>query len=105
VRYIPQVNHIANAAADVARGVYNPYALDGVAQRMDELGQLVRVFQDMVREVDLREEKLRQEVHQLRIRIDESKRQQQVEQLTETDFFQELQPKAGELRRSRNDSS
>lgn len=47
----------------------------------------------------VREQSLRQEIQQLRIEIDESKRQQQVSEIVETDFFQDLQAKARSIRR------
>jgi len=100
--YIQQVSLITAAAADVERGLYKPERLDEVAQRTDELGQLARVFQTMVREVHLREQQLRHEMQQLRIEINEVKRQQQVQQVVETDYFHQLQVKAQELRRSRS---
>ncbi len=46
----------------------------------------------------IREYALRQEIQQLRIEIDEAKRQQQVSEIVETDFFQDLRTKARELR-------
>jgi CRP/FNR family transcriptional regulator, cyclic AMP receptor protein len=97
-RYIQQVNLITNAAASVERGIYDPEQLDEVTNRSDELGQLARVFQKMIAEVHLREQQLQREVQQLRIEIDEVKRQQQVEEITESDFFQGLQAKIQDLR-------
>jgi CRP/FNR family transcriptional regulator, cyclic AMP receptor protein len=99
--YIQQVNYITNAAANVEQGIYEPETLNDVAQRGDELGQLARVFQRMMREVHSREQQLQQEVHQLRIEIDKAKSQQQVQQIVETDFFLELQSKVHELRNRR----
>jgi len=52
----------------------------------------------MIAEVHLRESQLRREVQQLRIEIDDVKRQQQVEEITESDFFQGLQAKVRNLR-------
>jgi CHASE3 domain sensor protein len=52
-------------------------------------------------EAYIREQSLKQEIRQLRIEIDEVKRQQQVEEITETEFFQDLQIKAAQLRRRR----
>lgn len=46
----------------------------------------------------IREQSLRREIHQLRIEIDEAKRQQQVKEIVETDFFAGLQAKAKEIR-------
>lgn len=50
-------------------------------------------------EAYIREQSLRQEIQRLRIEIDEVKRQQQVEEIVETDFFQDLKVKAQAMRR------
>ena len=55
----------------------------------------------MVQAVQEREERLRQEVAQLRIQIDESKREEQVSEITETDYFQDLTQHAENLRKRR----
>jgi GAF domain-containing protein len=49
-------------------------------------------------EAYIREQSLRQEIQQLRIEIDEVKRQQQVSAIVETDFFQNLRVKAQAMR-------
>ena len=49
-------------------------------------------------EAYIREQQLKQEIQQLRIEIDDVKRQQQVEEITETDFFRDLKSKAQEIR-------
>ncbi len=46
----------------------------------------------------IREQKLRQEIQQLRIEIDESKKQKEVSDIVDTDFFQDLRAKARDLR-------
>jgi CHASE3 domain sensor protein/HAMP domain-containing protein len=50
-------------------------------------------------EAYIREQSLRAEIQQLRIEIDEAKRQQQVSEIVDTDFFSELQAKARDIRR------
>ena len=55
----------------------------------------------MVQAVQEREERLREEVAQLRIQIDETKREEQVSEITETDYFQELTQHADGLRKRR----
>lgn len=62
------------------------------------MGKLGRVFQQMARTVYAREERLRQQLQQLRIEIDEGKKARQVAEITETDYFQQLQEKTKELR-------
>lgn len=96
--YMQQFAKVTAAAAAVEGGVYVPEALDDVAQRTDALGQLGRVFQRMVREVFAREQSLKRQVAELRIEIDEAKKAQQVAEITETDYFYQLQQKASRFR-------
>lgn len=72
--------------------------LMAVARRADELGQLGRIFQNMAREVYLREQRLKQQVQELRIEIDDAKRKRQVAEIAETDYFQKLNKQAAEIR-------
>jgi energy-coupling factor transport system substrate-specific component len=72
----------------------------------DEISQLSQVFGSMAADVIAREDNLKQQVEELRIEIDESKRQKQVADIIESDFFRELRSKATNLRaRSRSGGS
>jgi CRP-like cAMP-binding protein len=59
------------------------------------------VFFRMANDIKKREEDLKRQVQQLIIEIDEVKRQQQVKELTETEFFDDLQVTAQKLREER----
>jgi two-component system cell cycle response regulator len=98
LEYIEQVAHVAAAAAAVESGTFEPRSLSVVAEREDALGRLARVFGRMAIEIREREERLRREVKKLRIEIDETKAAKQVEEITETDYFHELQEKVAKLR-------
>jgi len=98
LEYIEQVGHVVEAAAAVEAGTFDPATLDEVARRDDALGQLARVFGRMAEEVRVREQRLREEVHQLRIEIDEAHAERQIAELTETDYFRDLERKVDELR-------
>lgn len=102
VAYLRNVSLVIAAAATVEAGAFTPDSLDEVAKRQDALGQLGRVFQRMAHEVATREQQLRQQVQELRIVIDEAKKAQQVAEITETEYFQELQEKADRLRRKQS---
>lgn len=103
--YMQQFDKVTAAAVAVEAGVYIPDSLDEVSARTDELGQLARVFQRMVREVDLREQRLKMQVAELKIEIDEAKKAHQVAEITETEYFQQLRQKASSLRAERYSSS
>ncbi|MCB0014696.1 MAG: HAMP domain-containing protein [Anaerolineales bacterium] len=64
----------------------------------DEISQLSRTFGRMAKETILREEKMRRHIRQLRIEIDRSKTAREVNAITETDYFQQLERKVDELR-------
>ncbi|WP_416672513.1 HAMP domain-containing protein [Egbenema bharatensis] len=89
--YLQQVDRVTAAATEVDRGTFEPDSLDEVAARPDELGQLARMFQTMATHVKQREGALKQQLMELSIEIDQTKRQQQVAQITKSDYFQELQ--------------
>jgi two-component system, cell cycle response regulator len=96
--YLRDVASITAAAAAVEAGTFRPEDLTEVGRRTDELGQLARVFQRMAREIQGREERLKQQVQELRIEIDEARKARQVAEITETEYFQQLRKKAKELR-------
>ena len=98
--YLEQVAHVVDAAAAVEAGTFDLTRLDGVAARDDALGQLARVFQRMASEVDAREQRLRREVTELRIEIDERRASERIAEITETEYFVQLQAKVDQLRLS-----
>lgn len=75
----------------------------GQVQPFDQnLQQMMASFSSLASaalEAYIREQSLKQEIHQLRIEIDEAKRQQQVSEIVDTDFFTDLQARAQEIRR------
>lgn len=98
VEYLRNVGRVTAAAAEVEAGEFDAGSLEEVAGRSDELGQLARVFRRMAREVKEREQRLKQEVRQLRIEIDKTRTARQVAEITETDYFRDLQKKADKMR-------
>jgi len=101
VRYLQDVAQVTSAAAAVEAEAFEAGMLAGVAERPDTLGQLARVFIRMAVEVAAREAELKKEIQVLRIEIDDTQKTRQVLEITETDYFQELQRKARALRHRR----
>jgi sensor histidine kinase YesM len=95
---------IARTAADIEAEKYELGCLGAIACRTDEIGQLARVFDRMAQQIYSREQKLKQQVRELRIEIDETKRKKQVKEIVETDFFQDLTAKAHLLRNRKQHS-
>ena len=86
----------------VAAGEYKVEVEEAAGQYRDPtMATLAAEFARMATHVRQREEELRQEIAQLKIEIDQSKREEQVEEIVESDFFQDLKAKAQDLRRRR----
>jgi CheY-like chemotaxis protein len=98
LEYLEQVGRVVDAAGAVEADEFETESLDGVAGRDDALGQLARVFQRMAREVVERERRLKAQVQQLRIEVDETRAARKVAEITDTDYFRALQEKASRLR-------
>ncbi len=98
LEYLRQVDLLTGTAAAVEDATFEPECLSEVAARSDALGQLARVFQRMAREVYAREQRLRDEVHELRVEIDQMKKARQVAEITETDYFRTLRERAQQMR-------
>jgi methyl-accepting chemotaxis protein len=93
------VVHLTRAAEQIGEGDYDQNLTPLHERRIyDEMSALAQVFELMVGKVRQREETLKQQVSELRIEIDQRKRQKQVREIVETDFFQDLQAKAKTIR-------
>lgn len=90
-QYLEQVDRVTQAAAALETGQFAIADLDDVATRSDELGQLARVFQQSAKEVQQREATLQRQVSELKIEIDQVKRQREVSKITQSGYFQEVQ--------------
>lgn len=74
-------------------------ALHSVTTRLDELGNLAQVFKKMAADVFARTGKLKEQVQELIIKIDQIRRKEQVTQVVESEFFSDLQKRATEMRK------
>ncbi|MCG6136863.1 MAG: HAMP domain-containing protein [Nostoc sp. LLA-1] len=72
--------------------------LEKLASSQDDMGQLVRVFLGMAEQVRIRDQKLKMQVRELHIEIDETKRASNVAEITENEHFRQLQQKIQKLR-------
>ena len=98
IAYLSDVERLTAAAAEVESGELGEHTLDAVTERTDALGRLARVFAQMAREVRSREQALQSQVRQLRIEIDERRTARQVAEITETEYFRDLQRRVDSLR-------
>jgi methyl-accepting chemotaxis protein len=103
-RYVIQPVYVLSGLADKISADENysieleSQALQSITTRPDELGSLAQVFKKMATDVYERTGMLKSQVNQLIIKIDELRRKQQVSEVTESEFFTDLQKRAKELR-------
>jgi methyl-accepting chemotaxis protein len=102
----------------ISRGLTRPVvALTAVAERVaegdydqdlsvlysgrlrDEVSTLAHVFDMMIDKVQAREESLKRQVQELRIEIDQTKKERHVKEIVESDYFKDLQASAREMRK------
>jgi hypothetical protein len=98
---------LTRAAALVGEGQYEQEfsTLYGGPYFHNEINILARVFDAMVSKVYQREQNLQHQVEELRIEIDDVKRQREVAEIVESDFFRDLQIKARDMRRRHADEA
>src|SRR5688572_14484753 len=99
------MRELTAAARAIARGEYKQdlSRLYNVPVR-SEVSELAEAIEESGR-VHIREQVLIAKVKELEIKIDEAKMQEQVAEIADTEFFQELQSKAKSIRKSRQGSS
>jgi CRP-like cAMP-binding protein len=85
----------------VASGEYQRGFTPQTEYRDRSVSALAAEFAQMAAQVQKREEALRQEIVDLRIEIDHAKKERQVGEIVESEYFQSLRAQAAELRRKR----
>jgi CheY-like chemotaxis protein len=73
IDYLRQVEKLTSAADAVRKSTYDEAIVAGVADRDDALGNLARVFRDMANEVVAREQRLRRQLRQLALDVEEQR--------------------------------
>jgi HAMP domain-containing protein len=91
---------LAHVSADIGEGKYdqNLGTLYQIGPFEDEIDTLTKTFEIMIDKVALREQNLRARVQQLEIMVDKSKLDKQVQEIVESDFFQDLRSKVQDMR-------
>lgn len=88
-------NLVTKGDYDQAQGAMQSRA---AGEEDKNLERFVGAFNDMVASVKAREQALARELNQLRIEIDQQGLRQRLTEVTETDFFRNLQSRAGDMR-------
>ena len=94
---------LTHAAEIMQQGELDLETLDPLLKSRvdDEVTELSRVFKQMAQAVQLRERRLREEVEYLRIQIDETKKQKEVDNIVQSEVFRSIQERAATMREER----
>jgi HAMP domain-containing protein len=92
-----QLRTLNAAALRVAEGDYSPVKVKKQVVS-DEVANLAGVFNTMLEKVHGREQVLKQRVAELEIVIDSGKREKQVQEIVDSEFFQDLAARAARIR-------
>jgi len=67
----------------------------------NDMQNLIGVFNDMAHEIQIREKRMKSTIRELELKIDKAKEERMVSEITETEFFKQLERKSAELRKKR----
>jgi CRP-like cAMP-binding protein len=100
IRYTTQfLGEVRDWVKRVAEGQYERDLKPGAAYEDPSISSLAAEFAQMAAQVQKRETELRQQVFQLQIEIDTVKKERQVSEIVESDYFQSLAAQARRLRK------
>ena len=99
------IHKLTKTAQCLEQGNFEYDRLTPLSHSQDDIGQLVRVFIHMAQKIEFREKSLKQRVQNLNIEVDRAKKARQVEEVTGTKYFQQLQQRAERLRQRNTSSS
>ncbi|MBW4642543.1 MAG: DUF3365 domain-containing protein [Goleter apudmare HA4340-LM2] len=111
---IQPIKPMAKLAKKIRRNTIDVNAVDNdtelkklavIAKRTDELGKLGKIFYRMVMEIQTREQAWKQQMQQLQVQIDQGKKNQQVEEIAGSEYFQKLRAEAKTIRNKWSDEN
>ena len=95
---IKTIRTLIEAGKALQKGEFKPEMLAEVSNSQDDLGRLASVFLQMAEEINNRERNLKSQVKELRVEINETKKERQIAEITGTEYFKELQKRAQRLK-------
>ncbi|MEO0012495.1 MAG: hypothetical protein RLZZ535_884, partial [Cyanobacteriota bacterium] len=95
---VKPIRVLIKAEKALQKGDFEPEMLAKVSRSQDDLGRLAYVFLQMAKEIKNREQNLKSQVKELRVEINETKKERQIAEITGTEYFKGLQKKAQRLK-------
>jgi nitrate/nitrite-specific signal transduction histidine kinase len=99
-REVQVLRRLVQAAKQMGAGQLSAQQIEELESSAgwDEISRLSQAFAQMARQVIEREENLNAKVRELEIVIDAAKRDKQIADITDTDYFQQVQRKVKDLK-------
>jgi nitrogen fixation/metabolism regulation signal transduction histidine kinase len=97
------ISALAAYAQRVGTGDYTRVEVPTLGMTRDEINVVYEAFDAMVEQIRQREEQLKAQVAAMQITIDQTKRQRDVEEIVNSDYFAKLKASAKEMREHKAD--
>jgi MFS family permease len=98
-KYMHPLYQLAEASNKLKSGNWDKTDMVDPVKNSDFIGNLIGVFNEMAAEIRAREMKMKNTIRELELRIDKTREDRILSEITETDFFRDLEKKSAELRR------
>jgi C4-dicarboxylate-specific signal transduction histidine kinase len=95
---IKSIRALIKAGQALQKGDFKPELLAEASRSKDDLGRLACVFLQMAEEVNNREQNLKSQVKDLRVEINETKKEREIAEITGTEYFKQIQKRAQRLK-------
>ena len=100
-RYMQPINRLAEASDKIRKGCWEPSDKIDPVKSGSEMKNLIGIFNEMSHEIQVREVKMKNTIRELKLMIDKEKEDRIISEITETDFFRQLEKKSAALRKNK----
>lgn len=101
-KYLQPIKKLGEAASELKKGAWQENQKIEVDSGDDEMKQLAELFNSMATEVVKREALMSREIERLKLTIDKKKEEKIVDEITETNFFKQLEERSLALKKKKN---
>jgi energy-coupling factor transport system substrate-specific component len=98
-KYMHPINQLAEVSDKLKEGNWNETDTIEKLKAGNDMQNLIGIFNDMAHEIQIREKRMKNTIRELELKIDREKEDRMVSEITETDFFKQLEIKSAELRK------
>lgn len=100
-KYMQPLNLVVEAANRLKTGAWVEGSRIEVSRATDDMNNLISVFNSMATEIHQREVLMKTAIRELEMKIDTAREEKLVSEITETEFFRNLEQKSKQLKQNR----